>query len=174
MKVFLKWYFGSILFLLAMTFLPVMLTDHGKLHYFEGFVFILIGSFVLASLFYYLQIRFIPKRKERLMNRIIDVFGAYPIDETTTRIYIGNLSVYTQINIQLALSEHHGYTETIQFHVPREQIDLLSTKSSLNLKKSHCDSIQTYLVYEASSWRLKQAKRILDKKVGEIIHLPLT
>lgn len=174
MKVFLKWFIGSVLLLLAMTFLPVVISKHGKLHYFEGFVFILIGSFVLASLFYYLQVRFIPKRKEKLMSRIVDLFGAYPVDETTTRFNIGNLTIYTSINIQLLLSEHHGYTETIQFHVPRQQIDRLPTKPSFKLIKDDWNGVQTYLVYEASNLRLKKAKRKLEKKVGEMLHLPLS
>ena len=137
MKVFLKWFIGSVFLLLIMTFLPLMLTNQGKLHYLEGFVFIIAGSFVLASLFYYLQVSFVPKRKERLMNKIIDIFGSYPVDDATTRFNIGNLRIYTQINIQLLLSEHHGYTETIQFHVPQEQIDHLPTKSSFIFKKSY-------------------------------------
>ena len=174
MKVFLKWFIGSVLFLLVMTFLRVLIEDRSKVHYFEGFVFILIGSFVLASMFYYLQVRFVPKRKERLMNKIIDVFGAYPVNDSTTRFNIGNLSIYTQINIQLLLSEHHGYTETIEFHISQEQVNRLTTKPSFALKKSYCGDVQTYLVHEATGWRLKQARRKLEKKVGEMLHLPLT
>ena len=173
MKVFLKWFAGSVLLLLTMALLPTMLSPHGKLHYFEGFVAILIGSLVLASLFCYLQVKFIPKRQKLLMNRIIDAFGSYPVNDSTTRFRVGPLTIYTQLDFQLLLSEHHGYAETIQFHVPQEQIDSLPSYP-FKLKMSRCNGMETYLIHQGSSWRIKRAKQKLEKKVGEILFLPLS
>ncbi|GAC1423963.1 MAG: hypothetical protein NVSMB67_23590 [Flavisolibacter sp.] len=90
----------------------------------------------------------------------------------TARFNVGDLTIYTRINIQLSISEHHGYTETIQSHVPQEQIDRLLNKPPIKLNKSNFGGVQTYLLFEGSSWRLKRTRRKLEKKVGEILQLP--
>lgn len=173
MKKFGKWFIGSFLFLLVVTFIPAIMSPHGTLHYFEGFVFVLIGAFVLTCLFYYLEVKFIPKRKKRVMNKIIETYGSNRIDESTTLFKINTLSIYSKLNFSLQISEYHGYSETIQFHVPRKEIELLPLRSQFKLKESTCGGIETYLIYEGSSRHLKQAQRKLEKKASELLGLPI-
>ncbi|MEP7233329.1 MAG: hypothetical protein ABI691_23925 [Ginsengibacter sp.] len=82
-----------------------------------------------------------------------------------------NIGKETEFSLQV--SEYHSYSETIHFHIPRKEIELLPLRSQFKLKKSTCGGIETYLIYEGISWRLKRAQQKLEKKVSELLGLPI-
>lgn len=159
--------------MLVMTFIPALISKKGELHYAEGFVYVLAGALVLALFFYFLEAKYIPLRRKRVMKKVIALFGSRMIDESTTVFKMHTLSIYSQLNFTLAVSEYHGYEEAIEFHIPREEVKSLPLRSGFRLKAGNCAGIETYLIYKGSSTQLKRARRKLETKVSELLGLPI-
>jgi hypothetical protein len=166
LRKFIKWWLGSFLFLTVMIALSLITDGTENIHWVDGTIAILIGSVLLAVLFYYLEEKFIPIRQKNLLNKVIDLFGAYPIDDTTGHFKIGNFDVYVKIRFHLFVSDHSGYHEKISFHVPRTQIDSRVNKPKFSYEKDFVNDVETYRIYETNGMGLKPARKKLEDRLG--------
>jgi hypothetical protein len=165
MKIFFKWLGICFFFLFLIVFLKTYPSRTSAIHYVSGMLFLGGAAFVLALMFYYLEVKYIPSRKLKLQNRIIDLFGSYPLTDTVSRVKIGNVDVYIELKFDLHFSEHGGYSEMVGFHIPKHQIDNLKTKPAFKYRSESCNGIETYLIYETNSMRLKKAKKKIEQEL---------
>ncbi|MDB5252455.1 MAG: hypothetical protein JWP27_1624 [Flaviaesturariibacter sp.] len=164
MKIFLKWFLGSFL-LLTILLIPSFFEEQTKNpHLVDGLIVLLIGSALLAGLFYFLEVRFLPRRKAKLLNRLIELFSAVPISDQVVRFKVAHVDVYVETHFLLHLSPHGTYVETIRFHAPRTQIDSLRQRSRFRLTNSRCAGMDTYQLLERTPNGLLKARDELTRE----------
>ena len=67
--------------------------------------------------------------------------------------------------VDFKLSFQISNVETVRFHIPRPQINRLSTKPGFELMEDKINGIQTYDVYQTNGSGLKLAKEKLEKMI---------
>ena len=110
-----------------------------------------------------LDVKYLPKRKTELANKLIEIFQAEPISEGVMKFKIEAFDLFAEILVDYKLGLQLANVETVRFHIPRNQIDQLPTKPGFELKENKIDGIQTYNVYETDGMGLKLAKEELEK-----------
>ena len=135
--------------------------------YFGGSQLIAIFLFagLIESLFYYLDVKFIPKRKAEIADKLIKTFGAEQLLEGIIKFNIGSIEFYAEAAVDFKLGLQLANFETVRFHVARNQIDRLSTISGFELKENKIYKIETYIVYETDVVGLRRAKEKLEKMI---------
>lgn len=135
--------------------------------YFGGseLIAIFLVAVLIESLFYFLDVKFLPKRKAEIANKLIKTFGAEQLLEGIIKFKIGSIEFYAETVVDFKLGLQLANFETVRFHVARNQIDQLSTISGFELKENSIDKIQTYVVYETDVEGLKLAQEKLEKMI---------
>ena len=78
---------------------------------------------------------------------------------------INKIDFFAEIIVDFKLGFQIANVETIRFHIPRTQINRLSTKPGFELTEDKINGIQTYDVYETNGLDLKLAKNKLEKMI---------
>ena len=124
-------------------------------------IFVLLFEFLI----YFLDLKYLSKRKTELANKLIEIFKAEPVSEGVMKFNIDTFDLYAEIEVDFKLGLQIANVETVRFHIPRNQIDRLSTKPGLELKEDKINGIQTYNVYQTHGMGLKLAKEKLEKMI---------
>src|SRR6476620_10754389 len=106
MKIFFKWLAISAAFLMAILIVKAFSIGFSNAHIVGGLLVAGGGAIILATLFYFMEVKIIPNRKAKLQNRIIALFGAHPLTGTINRLKIGNLDIFIETRFDLHLSGH--------------------------------------------------------------------
>ena len=165
MKVFFKWLVISFFFLLVIGAVNALSAGLSHIHIVDGLLAIVAGAAILATLFYFVEVKLIPGRKVKVLNKVISLFGAYPVTDTITKVTIAKLDMYIELKFDLHMSEHGAYSELVSFHIPKQQIDAMKTKPDFTYKHAVCNGIPTYMIYQTNSMGLKRAKKKIDTKL---------
>ena len=130
---------------------------------------ILIFVLLLELLIYFLDVKYLPKRKTELANKLIELFKAEPVSEGVLRFKIDTFDFYveTEVDFKLGIAQIAN-AETVKFHIPKNQIDRLSIKPGFVLKEDKVNEIQTYNVYQSDGQGLIPAKEELEKMIYEV------
>ncbi len=159
MEVYFKRFFiGHLLILVIVAFAVLFL---GGLR----LIAILLFVGLIEFLFYYLDTKYLPKRRAELTNELIEIFKAEPLSEGILKFKIRTIDFFVKIEIDFKQGLQIANVETIQFHVPRTQIDRLSAKPEFELMEDKIDGTQTYDVYQTNGPGLKLAKEDLEKMI---------
>jgi len=121
MKIFLKWTIRAFLFIIVVGLVTIIKEGIKNIHIKDGLLFLVVGSIALGAFFYFIEAKLIPKRKVMLRKKISRLFGANAVTETITHFKLGMFDVYTELEYNLMISQHHSH-ELISFHIPRDQI----------------------------------------------------
>ncbi len=134
---------------------------------FTGQPLITVFAFVilLELLLYFLDAKYLPKRKTELANKLIEIFKAEPFSKGVLKFKIGAFDLFAEIEVDFKLGFQIANVETVRFHIPRNQIDRLATKPGFELKEDKIDGIQTYNMYQTDGMGLKRAKEKLEKMI---------
>jgi hypothetical protein len=165
MKIFFKWLGISAGFLLAIILVKASSIGFANAHIAGGLAVAGGGAIILALLFYFMEVKMIPNRKVKIQNRIIALFGAYPVTDTINRLRIGNLDIFIETRFDLHLSAYGSYSESISFHIPKIQVDGVKTKPDFKYREAVCNGTPTYLIYQTNSMGLKKAKKKIEQKL---------
>ena len=132
----------------------------------QSLIAMIIGVLMFGSIILFLDVKYLPKRKTELANKLIEVFKAERVSEGVMKFKIGPLDFYAEIMVdfKLAISQIANF-EIVKFHVPRNLVDQLSIKPRFKLKEDKINEIPTYYVYQTDGTGLKLAK----KKIGKIV-----
>ena len=137
-----------------------------SLYFGLSLVAIIIGFLLFEFLLYLLDKKYLPKRKTEITNQLIEIFNAEPFTEGVMKFEIDTIDFFVEIEVDFKLGfQTLANIETVRFHIPRNQIDQLSTKPRFELKENKIDRIQTYNVYETDGMGLKLAKEKLKKMI---------
>ena len=124
---------------------------------------IIVGVLLFEFLIYFLDAKYLPKRKTELANRLIEIFNAEPFSKGVMKFQMEAFDLFAEIEVDYKLGLQLANVETVRFHIRRNQIDRLPTKPGFELKENKIDGIQTYNVYETDGMGLKLAKEELEK-----------
>jgi len=126
----------------------------------------------MELLFYYLDSKYLPKKRAELMRALVETFQAKPFSEGVVKFKIKTIDLFARIELDFP-DLYLANVETIGFHIPRNQVDRLSEKPVSELKEDKIDGIETYRFYETIESELKLAKENLEKMIeGEDIVTP--
>jgi len=167
MKRFLIWTLKGFILLSAMLIIKALVGEFDKSRLGISIVVILIGSLILGLIFYLLELKFIPWRKQKLMNKLVRIFSSTPISENIAYFKLGGFDFFAEIEFKLEMSEYSGSAEIISFHIPRQQIDRLPMKPDFKFKNDSCNGIETYRVFQTNGLGLKHAKKQFEKRIGK-------
>ncbi len=119
----------------------------------------------IECLFYYLDTKYLPKRKAALTNKLIDTFQAEPLSEGVLKFKLDTIDFFVKIKIDFKQGLQLANIETIKFHIPRTQINKLSLKDKHNLSEDTINEVQTYCIYKTDGSELSHAKEALRKLI---------
>ena len=119
----------------------------------------------MEFLFYYLDSKYLPKRRVELTNELIETFKAEPFSEGVLKFKIETIVFFAKIEVDFKLGLQGANVETIRFHIPRTQVDRLSPKPGFKLREDKIDGIQTYYIYQTNGSGLNLAKENLEKMI---------
>lgn len=165
MKIFILWTLKSYL-LLGTIIIFIFISGEAKVSYLEAFGITSIGAFLLGTLFYILEKKYIPWRKVKLVNKLTKLFNAKLINDNVMHFEIEGFNIFTTINLNLKLSLSQIDAELINFHIPKQEIDNLEVKPNFTLKSGHCNNLETYFFYQTNGLGLKLAKKRFLKKLS--------
>ena len=118
---------------------------------------------LIEFLFYYLDSKYLSKRKAEITNELMKTFGAEPFSEGIMKFKIGPIDFFVETEVDFKLGLQLANIETIKFHLPRNQVDQLSTTPEFELVEDEIDGIKTYGVYQTDIAGLKLAKEKLKE-----------
>ena len=128
-----------------------------------------LGMFVfvvgLVILFYFLNKEHTTKRKTEIVNILIDILKAEPVLKNVMKFKIETFYFYTEIIIDFKRGFQLANVEIINFHIPKDQFDRLSTKPEIVISENKINEIQTYIVYQTNGDGLKLAKKKLEEMI---------
>jgi hypothetical protein len=135
--------------------------------FFGGSRLIAILLFVglVEVLFYYLDTKYLPNKRAELSNKLIEIFKAEPFSEGILRFKIRTIEFFAKIVIDFKKGLQLASIETIEFHIPKTQIDQLLLKPGHELIDDQINGIQTYGIYQTNAIELKLVKEDLEKMV---------
>lgn len=124
----------------------------------------IIGILLFETLIYFLDVKYIPRRKAELANKLIAVFKAEPNPKGVVKFKLNTFDFFVNIAVdyKVGLSQIAN-VETISFHIPRYQVDRLLAKPRFEWKKDEMNGVQTYNVHQTDGSGLKLAKEKLEK-----------
>jgi hypothetical protein len=163
MKTFIKWASLGLLFLGGITVFTIFTGDFEPTRLPITIIANLLGGTLLGLVFYLTETKYIPWRKEKLINKLSTIFGAKPISENITKFEFGQFVFLVHIEFKLSISEY-GNAEIISFHIPRPIVDKQLIKPDFKYELDNCNGTQTYRVYQTNGLGLILArKRIYEK-----------
>jgi hypothetical protein len=116
---------------------------------------------LLELLFYYLDAKYLPKRKKFLANRLIQVFAAQTLTDEVLKFKLGDIDFYAVIDVDFKAALQIGNAETINIHVPCTQIGRLSSKPVRQFKENSIDGVLTSNIYQINGLEIDQARKYL-------------
>jgi len=119
----------------------------------------------IEGLFYYLDTKYLPKRKAALTNKLIDTFQAEPLSVGVLKFKLDTIDFFVKIKVDFKQGLQLANIETINFHVPKTQINKFSIKHKHNLLEDTINGIQTYGIYQTNGSGLSLAKEELEKLI---------
>ena len=127
---------------------------------------LVVGSVVLFVFLIYSSENANPlRRRAEIVKILIDIFNAEPVSKNIMKFKIKTFDFFIEINIDFKQAFQLANVETINFHIPKDQFERVSTKPGIALHQNKINGIQTYLVYQTHGDGLTYAK----KKLEEII-----
>jgi hypothetical protein len=124
---------------------------------------ILLFVSLIEFLFYYLDAIYLPKRRAKLTDELIEIFNAEPFSEGVLKFKLGTIDFFVKIKIDFKQGLQLANFEAVSFHVPRTQINKISVRHKLNLLEDKINGIQTYDIYQTNGSGLNHAKEELEK-----------
>lgn len=128
-------------------------------------IVILLFVGLIEFLFYYLDAKYLPKRRAELTNELIETFKAEPFSEGVLKFKMGTIDFFFKVEIDFKLGLQFSNIETVKFYIPKTQIKQLSTKPELELMEDKINGIQTLNFYQTSGSELKLGKENLEKMI---------
>ncbi len=165
MKTFLKWSIGAFFMLNILVAIQLSNDDLQNGNLKQALIILAVGSIGLGLIFYWLEIKYMPQRKIKLMSALIKLFDAKPIAPNIVRFKLGGLHFLAEVSVQLSIAPNSGAFESIGFHVEQGQYDRLTRIPNFKKRPARCNGLDTYLVYQTSGMWLKLAKKRLTKKL---------
>lgn len=130
-----------------------------------GLIAALIFAGLLESLFYYLDTKYLPRRRTEIKNELIDTFRAESISEGILRFKIDTIDFFVKVEIDIKQTLQLANMETIRFYIPITQIDKLSVKPGSELKEDKIGGVHIYEIYQENSSGLSFAKEVLKNMI---------
>ncbi|MGM0582711.1 MAG: hypothetical protein ACQETL_18685 [Bacteroidota bacterium] len=155
---FKRFFIGHLLILVIVAFAILFL---------EGSRLIPILLFVglIEFLFYYLDTKYLPKRRTEITNELVETFKAEPFSEGVLKFKMDTIDFFVKVEIDFKQGLQLANIETVRFHIPITQIDQLSVKLGHELMEDKINGIQTYDIYQTNSSGLRFAKEDLEKMI---------
>ena len=126
---------------------------------------ILLFAGLIEFLFYYLNTKYLPKRKTEIINELIDTFKAEPFSEGVLKFKMNAIDFFVKVEIDFKQGLQLANIETVRFHIPITQIDQLTIKPGRELREDIIDGIQTYDIYQTNGSGLRSAKEDFEKMI---------
>ena len=123
-------------------------------------LFALAFSIVFSLLMSILEVTVIRNYYTKLNLKISRLFESTILSPNLNKVNIGKYEVYILIN-----SDNYY---TIEFHIPRSQINKMKHKPDFDFKNYTLDKIDTYKIAECSSLFLKRTKKIIIRKIEAV------
>lgn len=159
MEIYFKKFFVGHFFVLVMVALAVLFMGGIQL------TVALLFALLMEGLFYFLNTKYLPKRRIELTDELVRIFEAEPFSEGVLKFKAGTIDLFVKIMIDFKQGLQLADTETVQFHIPADQIGRLSKKQTLNFVKDHINGIPTYIMYRTNGYRLKNAKEDIENMI---------
>jgi hypothetical protein len=105
------------------------------------------------------------QKKTEIINRLIDLFKAQPVTKDVMKFKINTFDFYTEIKVDFKQAFQLANVETINFHIPIDQFDRISSKPEMALRENEINGILTYIIYQANSDGLNLAKEKLEEMI---------
>ena len=164
-KRFIKWFLTALIFLSLLVGFQVLSLDPEPQDLKLAVIILLVSSAVLSGLFLLLEFVIVPKRKRKMMEKVLEIFQAKYIDQETAVYEVGGIQFLIRISLELKMSQYNSALEIIQIHVPRNQYDWLPIKPNIMLREDLFNNIPTYLIFTVPKGHLKKTKEKLDRMV---------
>lgn len=130
---------------------------------------IIVVVLLLELLIYFLDAKYLPKRKTELAKKIIEIFNAEPVSEGVLRFKFDTFDFYAETEVDFRpVIVLIANVETVKFHIPKSQIDRLPISPGFELKEDKVNGIQTYSVYQSDGNGLLFAKEKLERMICEV------
>ncbi|RDV13821.1 hypothetical protein DXT99_17475 [Pontibacter diazotrophicus] len=118
---------------------------------------------LIEFLLYYLDAKYLPKRRAELTNELIELFKAEPFSEGVLKFRMGAIDFFVTVEVDFKKGLQLANIETVEFHIPKAQSKYLSTEPELEFREDKIAGIQTYNFYQTSGEGLKLAKENLEQ-----------
>ncbi|QNR25172.1 hypothetical protein [Croceimicrobium hydrocarbonivorans] len=164
MKTFFRWLIKAGLLLVSII-LVVFLSGDLKSGPLETFLIILGGSSLLALLFSFLELKYIPYRRKKLMRKIVRLFGAIALTDSVAKWEFGRYEIYIDISFDLKITEQAGNLELISFYIPANQLRAYQLDIPLSQKEAEFRGMKTYRIYQTNGMGLKLAIGRISKQL---------
>ncbi len=159
MEVYFRRFFIGHLLVLLVVALGIIYLDT------ISFIGTLIFAALLEFLFYYVDSKHIPKRKEEITRTLRDIFNAEPYSKGLMKFKVDHLDLFAETIVDFKLGLQIGNIETVNFHIPKNQLDSLPSDHGLELVRDNIDGLETYCVYRSSGSDLTKAMETFRKLI---------
>ena len=143
----------------------VNLIRNGRFYY-ERLYIILIGAFLLAIFFYLIEVKLIPYRTKKILQKLIKETNGILLTENFVCFEISKRKIYVKLMIEISVLAHAYYSEKIIVCVERKKNEtLLNENLERNFKKRMLDDIELFEILTLRSNQIKKLKRKIEEKL---------
>ena len=155
---FKRFFIGHLLILVIVAFAILFLGGSRLIA-----ILLLVG--LIEFLFYYLDTKYLPKRRTEITNELVETFKAEPFSEGVLKFKMDTIDFFVKVEIDFKQGLQLANIETVSFHIPITQLDQVSVKPGYELMEDKINGIQTYDIYQTNGSGLRFAKEGLEKMI---------
>ena len=163
---FLKWFLAAILFLGLIVGIEII--RMGKINYdtlLTTSIFCFCASIFLATVFWFIEGKYIPFRKRKIIEKIISNVDGKEVKESLISFGYQKLYFYAELEINLSMSKYGGYSETIIISVVVPENILMKEMLSRKYKLRIIEGVSCFQLFSTTPLWIKKIKSKIDNAV---------